>query len=94
MAKAIAEVNKAAGKSGSARKRPSSSSATASSSSTPKRSTFKSKPVVCYSCQRTGHIAPNCPSLKDRPSTSSSSCLLYTSPSPRDRQRSRMPSSA
>ena len=74
MAKAIAEVNKAAGKSGSARKRPSSASASASSSSTPKRSTFKSKSVVCFSCQQTGHIAPNCPSLKDRdrPSTSSS----------------------
>ena len=26
--------------------------------------------------------------------TSSESCLLYTSPSPRDRQKSRMPSSA
>ena len=26
--------------------------------------------------------------------TSSTSCLLYTSPSPRDRQKSRMPSSA
>ena len=26
--------------------------------------------------------------------TSSSACLLYTSPSPRDRQKSRMPSSA
>jgi aspartate aminotransferase-like enzyme len=26
--------------------------------------------------------------------TSSGSCLLYTSPSPRDRQKSRMPSSA
>ena len=29
-----------------------------------------------------------------RPSSMSSTCLLYTSPSPRDRQKSRMPSSA
>ena len=28
------------------------------------------------------------------PFTSGSTCLLYTSPSPRDRQKSRMPSSA
>ena len=30
----------------------------------------------------------------DRLSTMVSGCLLYTSPSPRDRQKSRMPSSA
>ena len=29
-----------------------------------------------------------------RPSSESNTCLLYTSPSPRDRTRSRMPSSA
>ena len=34
-------------------------------------------------------------SLRDaRPETQSDDCLLYTSPSPRDRQKSRMPSSA
>ena len=31
---------------------------------------------------------------ESRPQELSSSCLLYTSPSPRDRQKSRMPSSA
>ena len=31
---------------------------------------------------------------EDATPTGSSSCLLYTSPSPRDRQKSRMPSSA
>ena len=30
----------------------------------------------------------------DRPGARASDCLLYTSPSPRDRTRSRMPSSA
>ena len=33
-------------------------------------------------------------SLKGTPITSLPDCLLYTSPSPRDRQKSRMPSSA
>ena len=32
--------------------------------------------------------------LTRAPDRSASSCLLYTSPSPRDRQKSRMPSSA
>ena len=48
-------------------------------------------------CLRCGHTwiprAPKkpkvCPNLKCK-----SPCLLYTSPSPRDRQKSRMPSSA
>ena len=34
------------------------------------------------------------PSYEYGPNTSSRVCLLYTSPSPRDRTRSRMPSSA
>ena len=32
--------------------------------------------------------------IREKYSTSDISCLLYTSPSPRDRQKSRMPSSA
>ena len=32
--------------------------------------------------------------VENRPGANSSVCLLYTSPSPRDRQKSRMPSSA
>ena len=32
--------------------------------------------------------------LADNPSVNINTCLLYTSPSPRDRQKSRMPSSA
>ena len=32
--------------------------------------------------------------LNDYPGLADKSCLLYTSPSPRDRQKSRMPSSA
>ena len=32
--------------------------------------------------------------LEDKPVVCDGSCLLYTSPSPRDRQKSRMPSSA
>ena len=33
-------------------------------------------------------------SKEEAPATEVSNCLLYTSPSPRDRQKSRMPSSA
>ena len=36
----------------------------------------------CFRCARADHMVPQC------------TCLLYTSPSPRDRQKSRMPSSA
>ena len=46
-------------------------------------STYKhTKVYVCTHCGRKGHLAKYC------------YCLLYTSPSPRDRQKSRMPSSA
>ena len=34
------------------------------------------------------------PKVEDVPSMEDEACLLYTSPSPRDRQKSRMPSSA
>ena len=37
-------------------------------------------------------LRDNCPTAHDK--DSNHSCLLYTSPSPRDRTRSRMPSSA
>ena len=38
---------------------------------------------------------PNCPVAESLPKeVKDSICLLYTSPSPRDRQKSRMPSSA
>ena len=40
------------------------------------------------------HLGVDVLSQKNTPITSINSCLLYTSPSPRDRTRSRMPSSA
>ena len=44
----------------------------------------------------TGHLLPGdpCPSHSAPIAVGSTTCLLYTSPSPRDRQKSRMPSSA
>ena len=39
-------------------------------------------------------VAPSAPALGINASGGVISCLLYTSPSPRDRTRSRMPSSA
>ena len=41
-----------------------------------------------------GLITNSVPMLIDKGFTLSEACLLYTSPSPRDRTRSRMPSSA
>ena len=41
-----------------------------------------------------GKINPNFQNKLDGKKTGYSNCLLYTSPSPRDRQKSRMPSSA
>ena len=49
---------------------------------------------------RTSTSAPTCPAgpstcaTRRCPSTSATTCLLYTSPSPRDKRQSRMPSSA
>ena len=40
------------------------------------------------------HQIPNVEIIEEGKTTSSSSCLLYTSPSPRDESTSRMPSSA
>ena len=74
MAKAMAEAAKATAK-GSAKKRPSSSQPSYSTSVPPssKRRSFKpDKVIVCYSCQQTGHISPQCPNNKSAPSTSSS----------------------
>ena len=56
--------------------------------------------VKCNLCGATGHITPACSrrqvahSAQQIPTSPASTCLLYTSPSPRDRQKSRMPSSA
>ena len=49
------------------------------------------KPDECIDC---GVCEPECPVDAIVADTESGSCLLYTSPSPRDRQKSRMPSSA
>ena len=40
------------------------------------------------------HVKPPLQPQQKQGSSSSNNCLLYTSPSPRDRQKSRMPSSA
>ena len=42
----------------------------------------------------TGYVAGGKTLTNVAPTSSGSVCLLYTSPSPRDRQKSRMPSSA
>ena len=41
-----------------------------------------------------GNIGKAMPNLKEGDFAMTAHCLLYTSPSPRDRQKSRMPSSA
>ena len=46
---------------------------------------------------KNGKMVPNCVPesvVKEELSSQDRTCLLYTSPSPRDRQKSRMPSSA
>ena len=45
---------------------------------------------VCHSCRRCFNLCDSFPKLFDL----IDDCLLYTSPSPRDRSLSRMPSSA
>ena len=58
--------------------------------------------IVYYSLEKSGYITTADNSVKnsseilfvDSPYKGNYSCLLYTSPSPRDRQKSRMPSSA
>ena len=55
--------------------------------------------VECRNCNKAGHLAKICASHIFSPLTAEQQrrrriCLLYTSPSPRDRQKSRMPSSA
>ena len=75
MAKAMTEAAKAAAKAPT-KKRPSTSSQPAYATSLPpaKRRSFKpDKVIVCYSCQQTGHIAPQCPNNKQTASSSASS---------------------
>ena len=75
MAKAITDAAKTAAKVPT-KKRVSSSQPSYATSVPPssKRRSFKSeKAIVCYSCQQTGHIAPQCPNNKSSASTSSSS---------------------
>ena len=76
MAKAMTEAAKAAAKAPT-KKRPSTSSQPAYATSLPpsaKRRSFKpDKVIVCYSCQQTGHIAPQCPNNKPTASSSASS---------------------
>ena len=52
--------------------------------------------VVVLDNLSTGHVEsiPNAASAQTGDYGDSNRCLLYTSPSPRDRQKSRMPSSA
>ena len=49
--------------------------------------------ILIYSCLTAIFLLHFCKFDSDR-STNARDCLLYTSPSPRDRTRSRMPSSA
>ena len=53
---------------------------------------------ICHGCRRCFNLCDSFPKLFDMIDESKNedveSCLLYTSPSPRDRTRSRMPSSA
>ena len=48
---------------------------------------------ICHGCRRCFNLCDSFPKLFDM-IDESKNCLLYTSPSPRDRQKSRMPSSA
>ena len=77
MAKAIAEVNKAATKVAASKKRPSSSAPSASSSSfssfpSKRRSGSYNRPVTCFSCHQPGHLAPQCPNIRSGASSASS----------------------
>ena len=54
----------------------------------------KSKLTAFGMTRRPGRSADNDPGLNALINSSASCCLLYTSPSPRDRYISRMPSSA
>ena len=49
--------------------------------------------VILNALEKTGGILTSC-DVTDFSVNPSITCLLYTSPSPRDRQKSRMPSSA
>ena len=50
--------------------------------------------VLSIECVLTEHSCRRCRVLKPTSSIVYSTCLLYTSPSPRDKRQSRMPSSA
>ena len=56
--------------------------------------TVTSPQIVCLSCPPLTLFIENPDAVYDYVWTAPNGCLLYTSPSPRDRTRSRMPSSA
>ena len=58
------------------------------------RTNQKGQDIVMYSYKMSEHDHYNQHELVRLEHSISSFCLLYTSPSPRDRQKSRMPSSA
>ena len=49
---------------------------------------------VVLACGQNNDVMPRCKDADGHGSGELCSCLLYTSPSPRDTERSRMPSSA
>ena len=56
--------------------------------------TGKVKPGSKAANRRKSYCARSAGQMKKFPKAAANPCLLYTSPSPRDRQKSRMPSSA
>ena len=56
--------------------------------------TFHSEQAIAYGTKMVGGVTPGKGKSDHLGLPVFNSCLLYTSPSPRDRQKSRMPSSA
>ena len=61
---------------------------------TPTHNTLHNTGTAQSTVQSTPQTTPSTPTAHHTPPTHHTPCLLYTSPSPRDRQKSRMPSSA